>query len=505
LCHSFLGGLAFRRNDVQKRLNLCAFVVFECFKKFKTISTFITITQNQSANLMKAATLNFDTLSRLKADALLLFKKGIEAVNGYKVVKDAMRLDGDVLTVVAQGKLKQLQLSQFKRIHLIGVGKASVAMARAAKEVLGERVHSSFIVTKYHHMQDAPSELRIVQSAHPIPDENSYKHAREMFRLCNEAKEEDLIINVVSGGASSLLCFPAGEITLEDKRFTTSLLLKSGATIEEINAVRKHLSKIKGGQLARAAFPATMLTLILSDVIGDDLGTIASGITSPDPTTFFDAYRVIEKYRLEKLLPDSVLSRLHRGMEGKIAETPKADDECFKHIHNIVVGSNRIALKTIEDHAKQLGYEAGILTDELKGEAREIAKNFANRAKRLVKSKTKACLIAGGETSVTVVGHGKGGRNTEMALAAAIALDGIPNIAFLSASTDGTDGETDTAGAIADGSTLARAKNLGLIASEHLQNNDSYNFFKLVGDLVVTGATNTNVMDIQIVLVDTTL
>ncbi len=451
---------------------------------------------------MKSATLNLDTLSRLKADALLLFKKGTDAVNGYKVVQDALRLEGDVLTVVAQGKLKQFQLSQFKRIHLIGVGKASVAMARAAKEVLGERVQSSFIVTKYHHAQDAPSELRVVQSAHPIPDENSYKNAREMFRLCNEAKEEDLIINVVSGGASSLLSFPAGEITLDDKRFTTSLLLKSGATISEVNIVRKHLSKIKGGQLARAAFPATMLTLILSDVIGDDLGTIASGITSPDASTFLDAYRVIEKYRLEKMIPDSVRARLQRGIEGKIAETPKADEECFQRTHNIVVGSNRIALKAIEDYAKELGYEAGILTDELQGEAREVAKNLATRAKQLAKSKTKACLIAGGETSVTVVGHGKGGRNTEMALAAAIALDGTPNVVFLSAGTDGTDGETDAAGAIADGATLVRAKTLGLIANEHLQNNDSYNFFRLVGDLVITGATNTNVMDIQLMLID---
>jgi len=454
---------------------------------------------------MKAASLNLDRLSRLKADALLLFKKGIDAVHGYKVVKDAMRLDGDVLTIVAQGKLKQLQLSRFKRIHLIGVGKASVSMARAAKEVLGEHVHSSFIVTKYHYAQDVPSDLRVVQSGHPIPDENSYKHAREMFRLCNEAQEDDLFINVVSGGASSLLSFPAGEITLEDKRYTTSLLLKSGATIEEINTVRKHLSKIKGGQLARVAFPATMLTLILSDVVGDDLSTIASGMTAPDPTTFDDAYRVIEKYRLEKLLPDTVLARLRRGIEGKIAETPKADDECFQRTDNIIIGSNRIALKAIEDCAKELGYEAGILTDELKGEARAVGKNFAARAKELVKSKAKACLIAGGETSVTVVGHGKGGRNTEMALAAAIALDGTPDVVFLSAGTDGTDGETDAAGAIADGATLLRARTLGLVANEHLQNNDSYNFFKFVGDLVITGTTNTNVMDIQILLVDSTL
>ncbi|MFN3562480.1 MAG: DUF4147 domain-containing protein, partial [Chloroherpetonaceae bacterium] len=206
---------------------------------------------------MKSATLDLDTLSRLKADALLLFKKGIDAVNGYKVVKDALRLEGEVLNVVAQGKFKKVDLSQFKHVYLIGVGKASVSMARAAKEVLGERVSSSFVVTKYAHASDAPSDLRVAESAHPIPDENSYKNARELFRLCNEAKEDDLIINVVSGGASSLLSFPAGEITLEDKRFATSLLLKSGATIQEVNIVRKHLSKIKGGQLARAAFPAT--------------------------------------------------------------------------------------------------------------------------------------------------------------------------------------------------------------------------------------------------------
>lgn len=451
---------------------------------------------------MKLATLNLDTLSRLRADALLLFKKGIDAVNGYKVVRDAMRLEGDVLTVVAQGKFKQIDISEFKRVHLFGVGKASVAMAKGVRDVLGERISSSFVVTKYAHANDAPSDLRVVQSAHPIPDENSYKNARELFRLCNEAKEEDLIINVVSGGASSLLSFPAGEITLDDKCFATELLLKSGATIAEVNVVRKHLSKIKGGQLARAAFPSTMLTLILSDVIGDDLGTIASGITSPDSSTFLQAYRVVEKYRLEKVIPESVRSRLQRGMEGKIAETPKPDDECFSRTHNIVVGSNRIALKAIEDHAKELGYEAGILSDELSGEAREVAKKIARRAKQLAKSSSKACLIAGGETTVTVVGRGKGGRNTEMALAAAIELDGTPNTVFLSAGSDGTDGNTDAAGAIADGSTLSRAKNLGLIASEHLQNNDSYNFFQLVGDLVVTGATDTNVMDIYLMLID---
>ncbi|MGQ9806742.1 MAG: glycerate kinase type-2 family protein [Chlorobiales bacterium] len=451
---------------------------------------------------MKSATLNLDSLSRLKADALLLFKKGIDAVNGYKVVKDALRLEGDVLKVVAQGKFKKIELSKFKRVHLFGVGKASVAMAKAAKDVLGERISSSFIVTKYNHPSDAPSDLRIAYSAHPIPDENSYKNARELFRLCNEAKEDDLIINVVSGGASSLLSFPAGEITLDDKRFATELLLKSGATISEVNIVRKHLSKIKGGQLACAAFPATMLTLILSDVIGDDLGTIASGITAPDPSTFVDAYRVIEKYRLEKMMPDSVRSRLRRGMEGKIVETPKPDDECFTRVHNIIIGSNRVALKAIEEVAKELGYEAGILSDELSGEAREVAKNLARRGKQLAKSSRNMCLIAGGETTVTVVGRGKGGRNTEMALAAAIELDGTPNIVFLSAGTDGTDGNTNAAGAIADGSTLTRAKNLGLIAGEHLQNNDSYNFFQLVGDLVVTGVTNTNVMDIQLVLIN---
>ncbi len=451
---------------------------------------------------MKFATLNIDTLSRLKADALLLFKKGIDAVDGYKVVKDALRLEDEVLTVVAQGKFKKIELSKFKRVHLFGVEKASVAMAKGVKEVLGERMCSSFIVTKYGHAGDAPSDLHVVQSAHPIPDENSYKNARELFRLCNEAKEEDLIVNVVSGGASSLLSFPAGEITLDDKRFAAELLLKSGATIAEVNIVRKHLSKIKGGQLAHAAFPATMLTLILSDVIGDDLGTIASGITSPDPSTFVDAYRVIEKYHLEKIMPESVRARLQRGIEGKIAETPKPDDECFSRTHNIVVGSNRIALKAIEDGAKELGYEAGILSDELSGETRQVAKMLARRAKNLAKSSTKACLIAGGETTVTVVGHGKGGRNTEMALAAAIELDGTPNVVFLSAGSDGSDGNTNAAGAIADGSTLTRAKNLGLIASEHLQNNDSYNFFQLVGDLVVTGATNTNVMDIQLILID---
>jgi hydroxypyruvate reductase len=446
--------------------------------------------------------LNLDRLARLKTDALLLLRTGINAVNGYKTVHDALRLDGETLTVVCEGKIKQIDIAKFKRILLIGSGKASVPMARAAKSVLGEKISESFVVTKYGYADEKPNNLTVFEAGHPIPDEQSSRAAREIYRICNSAQKSDLIINVISGGSSSLLAFPAGDITLEDKKYTTSLLLKSGATIEEMNAVRKHLSKIKGGQLAEAAAPATMINLILSDVVGDRVDTIGSGLTAPDHSTFQDANKVIEKYHLGRLIPESVRSRLQRGMEGRIPETPKADHECFDNVENFVIGSNRDALKAIESRARQLGYETGILTDELQGEAREVAVRLSARGKGISKRKYKACLISGGETTVTVKGNGKGGRNLELALAAAIEIDKTPNLIFLSAGTDGSDGITNAAGAIVDGSTLSRAKHLGLVATAHLQNNDSYSFFQLLGDLIVTGATETNVMDIQIILSD---
>lgn len=394
----------------------------------------------------------------------------------------------------------------FRRLVTVGFGKAAPVMAGALAESLGDLVDAGCIITKYGHaLTSVPGRIKVFEAGHPVPDRNGLRATEELIRLVRAADERTLIVTLISGGGSALLVSPQDGISLVDKQRTTSLLLNAGADIGELNTVRKHLSRAKGGRLAEAAFPATVVSLILSDVVGDRLDVIASGPTAADPTTFGEALGILERYRLSEAVPPPVLELLRRGGRGDIPETPKAGSPFLDRVENIIVGSNRQALEAAARSARELGFTVEILSAELTGEAREVGRQLARQTRAAASSKAGNaghCLLAGGETTVTVRGQGKGGRNMELALAFAIEIEGQPGITLLSAGTDGTDGPTDAAGAIVDGETVARAREQGLDPREYLDNNDSYTFFERCGGLLVTGATGTNVMDLQIVLID---
>lgn len=397
-------------------------------------------------------------------------------------------------------QLRRVKPERFRDIYVIGAGKAGASMALAAERVLGRRIAGGLINVKYGHLARL-RRIELNECGHPVPDERGVEGAARIAAIAERAGEEDLVVCLISGGGSALLPLPAEPITLAQKQETTKLLLASGANIHEINAVRKHISRIKGGQLARLAYPATVLSLLLSDVIGDNLDVIGSGPTAPDASTFSGAWAILEKYGICGRVPAAVRERLERGVRGEIPETPKAGDPAFARTGNRIVGSNRLAVDAAAKRAKELGFRTLVLSTFIEGETRDVARMHGAIAREIVRAgrpvKPPACLITGGETTVTLRGNGLGGRNQEFVLAAAMEIAGLPDTVVFSAGTDGTDGPTDAAGAIADGRTLARAPD----AAAFLANNDSYHYFERLGDLVVTGPTNTNVMDVRIVLV----
>ncbi len=424
--------------------------------------------------------------------ALAIWRAALAAGDVAPLVRRALRVDGSVL--VAGGA--RFDLDRMGRILVLGCGKASGAMARAVEDVLGERVSDGFVVVKDGYR--APTRrVRLTEAGHPVPDARGQAAAARLLQLAREAVAHDLVIFLISGGGSALTPAPAPPVTLEDKQTVTHLLLAGGATINELNAVRKHLSLLKGGQLARAAAPASILTLILSDVVGDPLDVIASGPTAPDPTTFADALDVLARRGIDRRVPPSVRERLEAGHRGDVEETPKPDDPVFERVTNVVVGNNALVVNAAAERARALGYTPHVLTRALQGEARDVARDLLERARVLT---PPACLVAGGETTVTVRGGGRGGRCQEFALAVALALgDGEPLVA-LAAGTDGTDGPTDAAGGIADGATTARGRAAGLDAARSLHDNDAHTFLAAAGDLVVIGPTNTNLLDLYLVL-----
>ncbi len=365
-------------------------------------------------------------------------------------------------------------------------------------------VPRGLVNVKYGHTAPVPRFISLNECGHPVPDCRGVAGAREIEKILDQLTETDILFVLVSGGASALLPAPAGGLTLEEKQRTTELLLRAGADIYEMNTVRKHLSSLKGGQLARRAFPATVVSLILSDVIGNKLDVIGSGLTAPDPSTFGDALDVLKKYGLEQSMPTAVVERLKRGASGEIAGPPKTRGTFRNCVHNVVVGSNRLAIRKAAEAAQALGYRTLILSSTLQGETREVARVHAEILREVIDTgnpvASPACLISGGETTVTVRGRGKGGRNQEFALSAAIALEGLRNAVILAAGTDGTDGPTDAAGAIVDGSSASRAAAMGLSLSDHLDRNDAYPLLEKLGDLFKTGGTGTNVMDLNIML-----
>lgn len=424
------------------------------------------------------------TTRKLRHDALAIFRASLAAADPAAAVKR---------------HLERLKLDRYERIFVVGAGKAGVSMAQAAERVLGRRITAGFVNVK--HATARLRRIELNESGHPVPDAAGMEGARRIAALAESAGKDDLVVCLISGGASALTPAPAAPITLEEKQAVTRLLLACGANIHEINCVRKHISAIKGGQLARLAAPAAVEALLLSDVIGDSLDVIGSGPTSPDVSTFADAAAIFEKYGIAGRVPAAVRERIAAGMAGAVAETPKPGDPLFRRVRNTVIGSNRLALDAAARRARELGYRTLVLASEIEGETREIARMHAAIARQIAKAgqpvRPPACVITGGETTVTLKGDGLGGRNQEFVLAAAIDIAGLARTVVFSGGTDGTDGPTDAAGAIADGETLGR----GPEARAHLEASDSYHYFEGLGDLVKTGPTGTNVMDVRVVLV----
>ena len=422
---------------------------------------------------------------RPRKHALQIFRAALAAADPQEAVLRHLKFDGRTITA---GRRKY-SIKKFDRIQVIGAGKASAAMARAVERLLGKRIARGWINVKDGHT----AHLRRIhqqESGHPVPDERGVEGARRMAEIAREAGPRDLLICVISGGASALTPAPIPPMTLGQKQELTKKLLASGATIHEINTVRKHLSSIKGGQLAKLAYPATTIALILSDVIGDDLDVIGSGPTVGDRSTVADARAVLGKYGITQV---------------EFHETPKPGDAELERVQNIIVGSNEQAIDAAARQAKALGYRTIVLSTRIEGETRDVAGVHAAIAKEILATgrplRAPACVLSGGETTVTIRGSGMGGRNQEFVLAAAIALDESGPVTVLSAGTDGTDGPTDAAGAIADSATVSRARALDLDAGAFLVENDSYHFFEKVEGLIKTGPTGTNVMDVRVVLV----
>ena len=431
--------------------------------------------------------------SALSRDALRIFRAALKAAAPSEAVLRHVKLARNVLNVGRQ----RYRLDAFRNVYVIGAGKASAQMAQPIERLLGKRIAAGLINVKYDHTARL-RRIALNECGHPIPDRNGELGAQRIADIARQAGPDDLVVCLISGGASALLPLPTPPLTLEEKQATTRLLLHCGANIHELNCVRKHISAVKGGQLAQLAWPATVLTLILSDVIGDDLDVIGSGPTVPDRSTFAEARAIFSKYGIAAKVPAAVRERLSENAP----ETPKPGDEIFEHVQNVIVGSNRLAVDAAAQQARALGYHTLVLSTFIEGETRDVARVHAAIAKEIRATgrpiKPPACVISGGETTVTIRGNGQGGRNQEFVLAAALDIDGLKDVVILSAGTDGTDGPTDAAGAIANGSTIARA---GLDAVAYLANNDSYHFFENLGDLIKTGPTGTNVADVRIVLV----
>jgi hydroxypyruvate reductase len=424
--------------------------------------------------------------------ALAIWRSALEAAAVEPLVRSALHLHGDTL---ACGPLT-VELAGIERVIVLGCGKAGASMARAAESVMGDRIDCGLVVVKDGHT--LPTRIvEVAEAGHPVPDRRGQAAAERVSALARSAGARDLVVFLISGGGSALMPAPAPPITLDEKQEVTRRLLAAGSNIGELNAVRKHLSLLKGGQLARAAAPARVLTLLLSDVIGDPLDVIASGPTAPDPTTYADAIDVLARRGVRDRVAPGVIERLIAGARGEIAETPKPGDPLFAGVTHVVVGNNRLVVDAATAAAARVGCAPRLAATALEGEARDTARAMVEQARSLPPG---SCLIAGGETTVTVKGGGRGGRCQEFALAAALALEGSDDVVVLAAGTDGTDGPTDAAGALVDGETLARGRAASLDPDQALADNDAHTFLSATGDLIVSGPTNTNLLDLYVVV-----
>lgn len=441
------------------------------------------------------------SLRKLRRDAMDILSTAVEAVDPGEAIRRNLVIDDGELRVDGVA----LDLDRYSNVYVIGGGKAGGSMAEAIEALMGDRVTTGILnVLKGTESDYHLEKIRLNGASHPTPGKDGVRGVEEMLTLMEGAGEDDLFIVLISGGGSSLMTYPAQNISLSEIRNLTERLLRSGATINELNAVRKHLSAIKGGLMAKSAHPATVMSLILSDVVGDPLDTIASGPTSPDHTTFGDAIGVLKKRGIWDETSPSVCQHLEKGLCGEVEETPKAGDMIFNRVINVVIGSNLTAAQAAQRRAEELGYHSLLWSTSVEGEAKEVGMALADIAKEIVAADTPvkrpAALIAGGETTVTVTGNGVGGRNQELALSASIEVSGF-DVVVAALATDGIDGPTDAAGAIVDGSTLKRAEMMNLDALQLLADNDSYTFFSRLGDALYTGPTGTNVNDLTLILV----
>ena len=432
-----------------------------------------------------------------------LFQTAIEAVHPLHLIPQTVVLDNEHLIVQPQDEAAHtFPLALKSRIFLIGAGKGAGPMAQALISVLGKRGARGCVLIPSEQSALSLSGVRVVRGEHPLPGPGSLAGTHRLLAGLSHLRPHDIVLFCLTGGASSLMVSPAVGLTLADKTLTNAVLLECGADILALNTVRKHISQVKGGWLAHHAQPATVVSLILSDVIGDDVSVIGSGPSVPDPTTFMDAWRVVKQYDIETQLPQSVCTHLRQGSGGAIPETPKPGDPLFSRVHNILIGSNHLALQAIQEAATHRGLRSQLISEPLAGDTTVAGRAFAHTL-RAVRQHCSGptCLLAGGETTVQVRGHGRGGRNQEFALTVAQELAGEVGWSLLSAGTDGIDGPTDAAGAFVNEQTLGRARRKNLNAAQFLHNNDTYTFFSALGDLFSPGATGTNVMDLKIALV----
>jgi glycerate 2-kinase len=446
------------------------------------------------------------SLEEMKRISKAIFSKAISAVDPSKRLKEMLQIDEDRLLIrMGEGSEKIFDLNTFHRIFLIGTGKASASMAQAIEDIFGDRITKGLITTKYSHILPL-HKTEIIEAGHPLPDQKGFDGAKKIQGILKESGPKDLVLFLLSGGGSALLPLPAEGIGLEEKQEVTQLLLNCGADIQEINTIRKHISQVKGGWLARWAYPSTVIGFILSDVVGDAFDVIGSGPTVPDNSRFEEAWKILEKYDLLKEIPSSIQKHLLLGKEGKVEETPKPGDVAFEKVNNYLIGSNIFALRAAAEEAISFGFNTLILSSSIVGETRETARFHSAIAKEILSSGNPlprpACIISGGETTVSLKGRGLGGRNQEFALTGALEINGLEKVVLLSGGTDGTDGPTDASGAIADFTTIQRARSMGLDPEVYFEDNNAYPFFQRLGDLLITGPTHTNVMDVRILLVD---
>jgi glycerate 2-kinase len=432
--------------------------------------------------------------------AALVMAAALEAVDPGVAVSEHLRRDKNQLLISG----KTYDLSAYRRIILIGAGKAGAPMARASAELLSGYLVGGLVIVKEGYLGDPiDPAIEVFEAGHPIPDQRGQDATLRMLDMLDGLGRKDLVLFLISGGGSALMHVPVEGVSLADLQQLTAILLAVGADITEINTLRKHLDRVKGGGLAQAAAPAEMVTLVLSDVVGDPLDVIASGPTIPDSSTFQDAYKVLERYSILDQIPVSVREHLSRGVRGEIPDTPKRDDPIFERGVHIIVGNNRRAAEAAARAARSIGFRTLLLTSRLQGEARQAGKILGALARQVgrVAGSGPVCLIAGGETTVTVSGDGHGGRNQELALGAVEELAGLAGVGLLALATDGGDGPTDAAGAVVTGESLERAMLLGLDPRAYLARNDAYHFFDHLDDLLKPGPTQTNVNDLTFLFV----